>query len=84
MTVKYVVSIADTLLYFDADRKPEAPFAPEAESVAKKPAVKLIPTEEHPAADPQWDQALSDYTDEQRTAAEISEVIGQGEGAGTS
>lgn len=75
MTVRYVVSIADTLLYFDADRQPSAPLPDGQGEVAAKPALRLIPPSEHPAADPAWDAVLADYTDDQRRSAEVSEVL---------
>ncbi|MEJ7686786.1 MAG: hypothetical protein WKG52_07250 [Variovorax sp.] len=74
MTVKYVVSIAGKLLYFDGDRNPAPQFPHQAASKDEKPAVKLVPTEKHPAASSQWDEALKEFTSQQRAAAEISEV----------
>lgn len=75
MTVQYVVSISGDLLYFDAERQPAPEFPHDAHDAARKPALKLIPVEEKPAARPEWDRALSSFTDEQRQSAEISEVI---------
>ena len=75
MTVKYVVSIADDLLYFDADRQPAPPFPDQAENEDRKPALKLVPPEQRPAAGPEWDSALHAYPAAQRESAEISEVI---------
>ena len=75
MTVKYVVSIAGELLYFDAERQPTQPFPATAESSESKPELKLIPPAQHPAAADEWDEALNTYSTDQRTSAEISEVI---------
>ncbi|MDB5877520.1 MAG: hypothetical protein JWQ41_934 [Variovorax sp.] len=75
MTVKYVVSIAGELLYFDADRQPAEPFPAKADSGESKPDLKLIPPAQHPAADDAWDEALNTYSSDQRNAAEISEVL---------
>jgi len=75
MTVKYVVSIAGELLYFDAERQPAPPFPEEAANEAEKPALKLLPPEQRPAAGPEWDGALQAYPAAQRESAEISEVI---------
>jgi hypothetical protein len=74
MEAKYVVSIAGTLLYFDENRQPAPEFPHTAASEGDKPAVKLIPTEEKPAARSEWDDALADFSSEQREEAEISEV----------
>jgi len=73
MDVKYVVSIAGELLYFDQARQPAEPFPPQGG--ADKPDLKLLPPEQHPAADTGWDAALERYSAEQRQAAEISEVL---------
>jgi len=75
-TVQYVVSISGELLYFDAERQPAPEFPHDAGDADRKPALKLIPVEEKPAAKPEWDEALSRFTSEQRLSAEISEVIG--------
>jgi len=75
MTVQYVVSISGELLYFDAERQPAPEFPHDADDPDSKPALKLIPVEKKPAAQPEWDDALSGYSDEQRMSAEISEVI---------
>lgn len=75
MTVQYVVSISGELLYFDAERQPAPEFPHEAADADQKPALKLIPVEEKPAARPEWDDALSQFSKEQRLSAEISEVI---------
>lgn len=75
MTVKYVVSIQGELLYFDANRQPAQPFPKQAEDESSKPEIKLIPPAEHPAAEADWDEALSSYSAEQRESAEISVVI---------
>ncbi len=75
MTVKYVVSIADTLLYFDAQYQPAEPFPEQATAAQSKPALTLIPPSEKPAARAEWNDALSSYSAEQRGAAEISEVV---------
>lgn len=74
MSVKYVVSIAGELLYFDEERKPAAPLAAGGENQGDKPELKLIAPGIAPAAAAQWNEALSGYTPEQRHAAEISEV----------
>ena len=74
MSVKYVVSIAGALLYFDAARKPTQPLASQAGGAAAKPGLQLIPPAQRPAASPQWDAALGAYSTDQRNAAEISEV----------
>jgi hypothetical protein len=74
-TVQYVVSISGELLYFDAQRQPAPEFPHDAENENTKPALKLIPVEQKPAARPEWDDALSKYTKDQRLSAEISEVI---------
>ena len=76
MTVQYVVSISGELLYFDAQRQPAPEFPHDAGDADRKPALKLIPVEEKPAAKPEWDDALARYTKDQRLEAEISEVIG--------
>ncbi len=76
MTVQYVVSISGELLYFDAERQPAPEFPHDAGDADHKPALKLIPVEEKPAARPEWNEALARFTPEQRAAAEISEVIG--------
>lgn len=75
-TVQYVVSISGELLYFDAERQPAPEFPHDAGDADRKPALKLIPVEEKPAAKTEWDEALSRFTSEQRSSAEISEVIG--------
>jgi len=75
-TVQYVVSISGELLYFNAERQPAPEFPHDAGDADRKPALKLIPVEEKPAAKPEWDEALSRFTSEQRSSAEISEVIG--------
>lgn len=75
MTVQYVVSISGELLYFDAERQPAPEFPHEASAADQKPALKLIPVEEKPAARPEWDDALSRFDKDQRLSAEISEVI---------
>jgi hypothetical protein len=75
MTVQYVVSISGELLYFDAERQPAPEFPHEADDADRKPALKLIPTEEKPAARAEWDEALSRFSKDQRLSAEISEVI---------
>lgn len=75
MTVQYVVSISGELLYFDAERQPAPEFPHEASAPDQKPALKLIPVEEKPAAQPEWDEALSRFDKDQRLSAEISEVI---------
>lgn len=75
MTVQYVVSISGQLLYFDAARQSAPAFPHDAENPDAKPALKLIPPEEKPAAQPEWDEALSEFTAEQRQSAEISEVL---------
>ena len=76
MTVQYVVSISGELLYFDAEHQPAPEFPHDAGDADHKPALKLIPVEEKPAAKPEWDAALARFSAEQRSAAEISEVIG--------
>lgn len=76
MTVQYVVSISGELLYFDAERQPAPEFPHDAGDADHKPALKLIPVEEKPAARPEWNEALARFTPEQRATAEISEVIG--------
>jgi hypothetical protein len=78
MEAKYVVSIAGTLLYFDENRQPAPEFPHDAASESEKPAVKLIPTEEKPAAQADWNEALADFSSEQRNAAEISVVQSKG------
>ena len=75
MTVKYVVSIAGELLYFDAQRQPAPPFPEHADSEDSKPELKLIPPAQHPAAADEWDEALNTYSTDQRNSAEISEVL---------
>lgn len=72
MTVRYVVSISGELLYFDAQHRPAPELPHDADH---KPALKLMPVEDKPAARTEWDDALSRFTAEQRSAAEISEVI---------
>ena len=72
MRLKYVVSIEGELLYFDEEHNPVAPLSADSES--EKPDLKLLPTETRPAAGAEWNEALTNYTDEQRNAAEISEV----------
>ena len=74
MTVKFVVSIAGELLYFDAERLPAEPLPSHADARNGKPDLKLIPPSQHPAAGSQWDEALGSYTPEQRGSAEISEL----------
>lgn len=74
MTVKYVVSIAGELLYFDAERLPAEPLRSHANARDGKPDLTLIPPSQHPATSSQWDAALGSYTPEQRGAAEISEL----------
>ena len=74
MTVKYVVSIAGTLLYFDAQYQPAAPFPEKAEDAESKPTLVLIPPAERPALRPEWNTALASYSADQRGSAEISEV----------
>jgi hypothetical protein len=76
MTVQYVVSISGELLYFDAQHRPAPEFPHDAGDAGHKPALKLIPVEEKPAARPEWDEALARFSAEQRSSAEISEVIG--------
>jgi len=76
MTVQYVVSISGELLYFDAEHRPAPEFPHDADDTDRKPALKLIPVEQKPAARPEWNDALSRFTPEQRSSAEISEVIG--------
>lgn len=76
MTVQYVVSISGELLYFDAEHQPAPEFPHDADDTDRKPALKLIPVEQKPAARPEWNDALSRFTPEQRSSAEISEVIG--------
>ena len=76
MTVKFVVSIAGDLLYFDAQRRPTQPLAPPSgASGGEKAALKLKPTEQHPAASAAWDEALAAFSAEQRASAEISEAL---------
>ncbi|HUD31825.1 MAG TPA: hypothetical protein VMR43_02265 [Variovorax sp.] len=70
-----MVSISGELLYFDAERQPAPEFPHDAEDADRKPALKLIPVEQKPAAKPEWDEALSRFTQDQRLSAEISEVI---------
>lgn len=78
---RYVVSIAGQLLYFDADKNPVEPFPDKAgdggaSGVSQaKPALKLVPPEQRPATDPAWDQALKQFSDDDRASAEISDVI---------
>ncbi|VWX59318.1 hypothetical protein VARIO8X_160064 [Burkholderiales bacterium 8X] len=79
---RYVVSIAGQLLYFDAEKNPVEPFPDKAGdrgaagASEAKPAVKLVPPDQHPAADPAWDEALKQFSDRDRASAEISDVIG--------
>lgn len=81
MNVKYVVSIAGELLYFD-DRHTPVPELPRSGfSDARKPALKLLPVDEKPAARSEWDHALQTYSAEQRDQAEISEVQAGSEAA---
>ncbi|MGI4777125.1 MAG: hypothetical protein ACRYGA_03250 [Janthinobacterium lividum] len=75
MTVKYVVSIAGELLYFDAEREPAPPFPAQPGDGEPKPGLKLLPPDDHPAAEAEWDEALNLYSTDQRNQAEISEVI---------
>jgi len=75
MTVKYVVSIAGELLYFDDKRQPATPIRPEPGVVVRKPDLKLLPNSQRIAASQEWDGALGSYSAEQRQAAEISEVV---------
>ena len=75
MTVKYVVSIAGELLYFDDRRVPALELPRPARNEAEKPAFKLKPAADKPAAQPEWDDALKAFSVEQRDAAEISEVL---------
>ena len=78
MTVKYVVSIASELLYFDDRRLPAPEFPRPARNESEKPALKLLPAADKPAAQPEWDDALKAFSVEQRDAAEISEVLSFG------
>ena len=76
MTVKFVVSIAGELLYFDAQRQPTQPLeAPSDTSGDGKAALKLRPAQQHPAASSVWDQALASFSADQRQSAEISEAL---------
>lgn len=75
MTVKYVVSFAGALLYFNAERQPAEPLPSHPNAPESKPDVKLIPPSQHRAAGSEWDEALGSYTPEQRGAAEISELV---------
>ena len=74
MDVKYVVSIAGQLLYFDAERQPTEQIEPKDGQAADKPEITLIPPAQRPAAQPEWDDALAQFSSEQREAAEISET----------
>ena len=74
MTVRYVVSIAGELLYFDAGRNPAPPFPDRVEDTDAKPALTLIPVDQEPAARPEWDDALTRFSREQRALAEISDA----------
>jgi hypothetical protein len=74
VNVKYVVSIAGELLYFDEQRAPAPNFPESAPSEAEKPALKLLPPAEKTAAKPEWNEALKEFSAEQRDVAEISEV----------
>jgi len=76
MTVKFVVSIAGELLYFDAERQPTQPLEPRSGASGNdKPALKLKPADQHPAESAAWDQALASFSADQRKAAEISEAL---------
>lgn len=75
MTVKYVVSIAGELLYFDAGRETAPPFPAQPGEGEHKPELRLLPPESRPAAEGEWDEALNLYSTDQRNQAEISEVI---------
>ena len=74
MTVKYVVSIAGALLYFDVQRRPAEPLPHQAEGPDGKPDGTLIPPSQQPAAGSDWDDALGSYTREQRESAQITEL----------
>jgi len=75
MNVKYVVSIGGKLLYFDESRQPAQPLSSDSGTVAVKPELQLLPPSQHPASGSEWDDALANYSADQRQAAEISRVI---------
>ncbi|WPB57354.1 hypothetical protein [Xylophilus sp. GOD-11R] len=73
MTVKYVVSIAGQLRYFDNERQPTEPL-PRGVGGGAKADLTLLPPDQKPAAASEWDAALAEFSAEQREAAEISEA----------
>lgn len=76
MATEYVIHIGKDVLFLDKQKQPSEGF-PAVAGPEKTPALTVWPLVATDVTGPAWDEALANYTAEQRASARVRHVVQQ-------